>query len=34
MEIPEEGEKEDGGIEGNPGGGDIEALSGVVDEEK
>ena len=33
VEIPEEGDKEEGGIEGRPG-GDIGALRGVVDEEK
>ena len=33
VEVPEEGDKEQGGIEGNPGGGDIEALRGVVDKE-
>ena len=31
MEIPGEGDKENEGIEGNQGGGDIEALRGVVD---
>ena len=30
----DKGYKEDGGIEGNLGGGDIEALRGVVAEEK
>ena len=35
VEIPEEGDKEEGGIEGKPrGGGDIGALRGAVDEEK
>ena len=34
MEIPKEGDKEDGGIEGNPRGADLEALRGGVDEEK
>ena len=34
VEIPEEGDKEDRGIEGNLGDGDIEALRRVVDEEK
>ena len=34
MEILGEGYKEDGGIEGNLGGGDIEDLRGVVEEEK
>ena len=33
VEIPREGNKEEGGIEGKQGGG-IEALRGVVDEEK
>ena len=33
VEIPREGDKEEGGIEGKPG-GDIGALRGVVDEEK
>ena len=34
VEIPGEGNKEEGGIEGKPRGGDIGALRGVVDEEK
>ena len=34
VDIAREGDKEDGGIEGNLGGGYIEALRGVVDEEK
>ena len=33
VEIPREGDKEEGGIEGKQG-GDIGALRGVVDEEK
>ena len=33
LEIPGEGDKKEGGIEGKPG-GDIGALRGVVDEEK
>ena len=33
VEIPGEGDKEEGGIEGKPG-GDIGALRGVVEEEK
>ena len=31
VEIPGEGDKEEGGIEGNQGGGDIEALRGGVE---
>ena len=34
MEIPREGNREDGGIEGNPAGGDTECLRGAIYEEK